>query len=257
MLTNKEDIKAWLDQYGIQKYTINEDMTVDVDGDVSLEKKKLKYIPVQFNKINGKFNCSDNQLMSLEGCPKEVKGGFLCHNNKLKSLKYSPILIEKDFICSHNKLRNLLGCCQNIKGDFYAGNNELKSLAGCPETVEGNFDCSFNKLTSLDYCANTIKGHFMCRENKLTSLVGGPTIVMKNYSCGENNIVSLEGFNCDHYTSFNHSGSLINSLEDYYVMENNELKLIIDKLNLDKAVLYDKLNNKLDSNKKIEKKIKI
>jgi hypothetical protein len=30
--------------------------------------------------INGSFNCSYNQLISLEGCPEFVGGDFRCYN---------------------------------------------------------------------------------------------------------------------------------------------------------------------------------
>jgi hypothetical protein len=38
--------------------------------------------------VGGKFNCSDNQLTSLQGAPREVNGSFQCSDNKLlKSLE--------------------------------------------------------------------------------------------------------------------------------------------------------------------------
>lgn len=77
MLKNKDDIKEWLDKYGIEKYTIKENMTVDVHGEVNLSNKELTSIVVQFDYVKGNFYCYNNELISLEGCPKLVGGDFL------------------------------------------------------------------------------------------------------------------------------------------------------------------------------------
>lgn len=45
-------IWSWLDYMGITNYTINDDFTVDVDGDVKLNNKALQdFGPVKFNKV--------------------------------------------------------------------------------------------------------------------------------------------------------------------------------------------------------------
>ena len=60
MLKTRLEIINWLDRYNIQYCTINEDLTVDVEGDVNLSKKGLNFIPVQFGRVSGNFDCSDN-----------------------------------------------------------------------------------------------------------------------------------------------------------------------------------------------------
>lgn len=104
MLQTKEEIIKWLDKYEIKNYTINNDLSVDVDDDwttiaVSLDKKCLLSIDVQFNIANGHFSCSNNKLTSLKGCPRIVKGNFSCKNNKLKSLDYLPDVIYGKIYC--------------------------------------------------------------------------------------------------------------------------------------------------------------
>ena len=99
---NKSDIISWLDKYGIKKYTINDDLTVDVAEYVNLVLFRINKIHIQFNKVNGYFNCSNNQLTSLEGCPKIVNGRFNCSYNKLTSLKYLPDVIEGYLWCDYN-----------------------------------------------------------------------------------------------------------------------------------------------------------
>jgi hypothetical protein len=93
MYKTKEEIKNWLDEYKIKNYTINDDLTVDVDGYVILFNKNLTEIPVQFNIVNENFDCSNNSLKTLKGCPNIVYENFYCFNNSdLKSLEYLPII---------------------------------------------------------------------------------------------------------------------------------------------------------------------
>ena len=59
----------------IKNYVINEDLTVDVNGDVDISSKKIIDIKVKFKKIIGSFHCSNNELTNLEGCPEVVGKG--------------------------------------------------------------------------------------------------------------------------------------------------------------------------------------
>jgi hypothetical protein len=120
MLKTKKEIKSWLDKYDIKNYTINEDLTVDVDGDVYLYDMELKSIDIQFNIVSGNFDCSTNELTSLEGCPKEVDGHFICNHNKLTSLEGCPQKVGRNLYCYNNKD---LGKLQEIT-DF----NEIKII---------------------------------------------------------------------------------------------------------------------------------
>ena len=94
---NKDEIKEWLDSHKIKNYTINDDLTVDVNGSVSLFWRHLDCIPVQFGNVTGDFWCSKNNLKSLKGAPSSVGGHFECWCNKLESLDYLPKTIKGDF----------------------------------------------------------------------------------------------------------------------------------------------------------------
>jgi hypothetical protein len=63
-------------RYNIIDYIINDDLSINVDGGVYLEKKKLEYLPLKFNYVGVDFICSNNKLESLKGCPQTVGGGF-------------------------------------------------------------------------------------------------------------------------------------------------------------------------------------
>ncbi|HOB25691.1 MAG TPA: hypothetical protein PKG93_00890 [Bacilli bacterium] len=71
-------IKSFCKKYKITDYTINEDGSIDVDGDVYLDGEKLTNIPLEFGRVTGHFWCYSNELTSLQGCPISVGGGFYC-----------------------------------------------------------------------------------------------------------------------------------------------------------------------------------
>ena len=140
-------IREWLDEYGVKNYTINDDYTIDVDGYVNLVGKDLTEFPeyIQFGIVKGDFNCSGNGLISLRGCPREVRlGNFLCNHNQLTSLEGVPKKVEKIFDCSNNKLTSLEGAPKEVRWNFDCSRNELTSLEGAPREVGRHFDCSRN-----------------------------------------------------------------------------------------------------------------
>jgi hypothetical protein len=93
MLQTRKEIEDWLNKNGIENYTINDDLTVDIDGIVNFYNKGLTEIPIQFGIVNNWFDCRFNHLTSLKGCPKLVKTSFYCHSNKLlKSLEHLPFI---------------------------------------------------------------------------------------------------------------------------------------------------------------------
>ena len=84
------------------------------------------FFGIKINKVSGDFRCFNNNLTSLEFCPKEVNGYF---------------------------------------GYFDCSDNNLTSLEFCPTEVNGYFDCSFNNLTSLEFSPEEVKGNFDCSSN--------------------------------------------------------------------------------------------
>ena len=75
-----------LEKLGIENYTFNDDFSIDVNGYVYLHKRRLTILPIKFRNVSDYFDCSSNNLTSLEGSPKTVGGDFDCRNNELRSL---------------------------------------------------------------------------------------------------------------------------------------------------------------------------
>ena len=124
MLKTKDEIIQWLDKYKIEKYTVNDDLTVDVDGDVFLGFRNLSTIPFKFNKVNGSFECSYNNLKSLRCCPKYVGVIFDCTGNDLKSLRGCPKYVGCYFNCCDNPLKSIKELFDiEVIGDIYVPYN--------------------------------------------------------------------------------------------------------------------------------------
>jgi hypothetical protein len=188
-----QDVKSILDALNIKNYTINQDLSVDVDGSVDILGIGLKTIPIKFKNVSGDFNCHGNQLTSLEGAPQIIGGGFWCSSNQLTSLVGAPQKIGGWFFCNDNQLTSLKGGPYEVKGDFDCSFNQLTSLEGAPRIVERSFNCSKNQLTSLKDGPYEVKGVFNCSFNQLTSLEGAPQIVERSFNCSFNQLTSLEG----------------------------------------------------------------
>jgi len=172
---SREDIDSICKKYGIENYTINEDGTVDVDGDVSIRGKIVKdrfvnidltKLPLRFGKVSGKMDISFTNLTSLSGAPREVGGNFSCYNNRLTSLEGSPISVGGDFSCSNNKLTSLKGSPISVGGDFYCNYNELKTLEGISQEIRGRLiDCGHNSLRNVRGIKSGWKGEFVLYGN--------------------------------------------------------------------------------------------
>ena len=148
--TTRDEVIEVCEKYEIENYTINDDLSIGVDGSVYLEKEKLEYLPLKFNYVSGDFSCYDNKLKSLEGCPQTVGGRFNCYFNELVSLEGSPQTVEGDFDCSYNELETLEGGSQTVNGNFDCYSNELKDLEHFPE-VNGTIDMGANLVNLLVY----------------------------------------------------------------------------------------------------------
>ena len=96
--TKDEDEFITVDHIDKNNYKKYIGKKVNVTGDVYLEELGLKEIPITFGKVGGNFDCSDNELKFLVGCPSEVGGDFKCKYNRLTSLKGCPRKVGGDIV---------------------------------------------------------------------------------------------------------------------------------------------------------------
>ena len=105
----------------IDQYIINDDGSIDVDGNVKFSTDYLTELPLRFNKVTGDFDCSKLSLVTLKNAPLEVGGDFDCSFNNLTSLRYAPTKV----------------------GGTITFDNMLKTIC------TGNVNCYFNKVKLL------------------------------------------------------------------------------------------------------------
>ena len=122
----------FLNKYVIGKWKLNDEGVVDVDGVFNCFSKGISdFKEIKFGKINGDFNCSYNNLTSLEGCPKEVGGNFYCHYSNLTSLEGRPKEVGGFFYFEYNEgvsteiLKSIFSKMLKFKLDY---SDALKSL---------------------------------------------------------------------------------------------------------------------------------
>lgn len=186
----EKDIRAWLDRYEVENYTIN-GTKVDVVGDVNLSFKKLERIEVDFNSVSGNFYCSSNKLLSLVGCPKTVGGHFSCSFNPLKNLKGAPQFVTGDFLCNTTEIASLEGAPELISGKFDCSYTAISSLAGAPLRVNKDFNCSRNKISNLVGAPAFVGNDLICHNCELESFEGVPSVIGGNLFAPHNTIKTL------------------------------------------------------------------
>lgn len=182
----KKRVKANCDFLDIRNYTINNDGTVDVNGNLNiyLAKDRIKkdeqnsilinfnkingdvdinlqwrkagragqgQLPFTFNEVTGNFHANHNMLETLIGCPKKVGGNFDVRSNRLHTLEGSPETVGGYFCAIGNSLHDLKGAPKYVGGNFDVSDNGLKTLEGLSPRIDGTLDFNNNKITSFDY----------------------------------------------------------------------------------------------------------
>ena len=132
-----DHIRTICNDFDIRNFIINQDGTISTRSHVDLSNRNFSKLPLNFNRVNGFFDCENNHLKSLKGCPEYVDGYFDCSFNKLTSLKNCPIRINGSFWASHNELTSLKGGPQFIAGNYYCTHNNLIDVKGFPENFSG------------------------------------------------------------------------------------------------------------------------
>jgi hypothetical protein len=121
----KKRIAEWLDAYDVEDYVINDDLTIDVNGDaVFANDFNLDHFPdfIRFNEVSGSFHIDGTGLLLLRGCPVTVGNDFSCVRSKVSSLMFAPKHVGGNFSWYENfidfsKSRILKSC--DVKGKLF------------------------------------------------------------------------------------------------------------------------------------------
>lgn len=173
----RKQVEKVVDWYKVSlgdKQRINDDLTVDILGDVELDELDLDIIPLKFNRVDGDFYITNNKLKNLIGVPRIMNGDFDCWNNEITSLNGLPKIIQGTLSCKKNKLTD---------------------LSYCPNEIFGSLICSENNITKLNASHVKLHGEFYCDNNKIINLNGFPIMDDKSLIVivPNDKLISLDG----------------------------------------------------------------
>lgn len=196
-------IKKYCKEYDIVNYTINNDGSIDVDGDVVLEHIYNDF-PIKFRRVSGNFDIYMPHIDDLSFCPEYVGGRFSVRNSIRSESTDDIYYHSKKYIrhCEHQgydvsymeykttppKLISLKGGPQYVGGDYIVCCTEIQSLEGAPECV-GRFHCDDNEIYSLKYAPKC--KILECRNNNLTTIDYEYSLDILN--CEHNKIKRIDG----------------------------------------------------------------
>lgn len=188
-----------------------------------------------------KFNCSNNQIVTLNLTSINTLLDLFCSNNSLTTLSVNGLSNLQNLYCSLNDL-NTLDVSTNINlRNLDVKNNTIVALNTTNLTLLEYLDCSSNQLTNLNVSTNVNLKNFFCSFNALTSLnvstlpllemlylnhnqitnlqFGANTLLFELY-CFNNNLTSLNTSNLIGLSYLDCSNNQISSLD---VSQNSNL----------------------------------
>jgi hypothetical protein len=155
-------IQEWLEEYfhnisnatKSTKYTINDDLTIDLDGFFATHWMGNFPEWIQFGKTGSfqlqgdgmrKGDNGKNLMTSLRGCPRIIYGDFNCSRQNLTNLVGGPEEVYGNYSCSLNRnIKSFEGIAKKINGDFSCNNNsgltERDIPTECRLYIEGNIN---------------------------------------------------------------------------------------------------------------------
>ena len=107
--TTKKQIAHWFDRmiYSPPEYFINDDLSVDMEGNLNIPKKCQK-IPFKMNSLRGNFVTTDDAAFaSMVNMPKRIYGSVFINDCKLTNLDGMPELISGSLYMDQNKIKSL------------------------------------------------------------------------------------------------------------------------------------------------------
>lgn len=136
-LDTEAEIIKWLNRGKIFHHEINDDLTVNVHGDIELSFVQEPYLPVQFNRIiEGTVYCNGSGLKSMKGFPYHVDHHFnIAWNRKMTSFEYAPKYIGKNCWTEQStpnqiSFHNIHKHFPEVHGEYFGVTPYSKNLLG-------------------------------------------------------------------------------------------------------------------------------
>ena len=146
-------------------------------------------IATRFEIIDGRIQLFDADNNRLSGKGTKWEGIFDCSHNNLTTLNGAPEVVGYGFNCAHNNLTTLKGAPEVVGDSFYCADNNLTTLDGAPGVVEGSFYCAYNNLTiskKAPKAGQDVFGHFLKR-----GLILCDGILLEKISCRQQDDITI------------------------------------------------------------------
>jgi hypothetical protein len=136
----KEQIEVLLDTAKIGNYTINEDLSVDVEGNVTINGDVFlgaKEMPFSFRNVKGDFYIMNAPFDTMKGFPTNVEGSFQVFNCRMSTCEHAPKFIGTNIRFSlMRNLVSLKGLPNQANGIISINSNlMLPSIEGFPQKL--------------------------------------------------------------------------------------------------------------------------
>ena len=129
----RKAIENWLEQNNIWRYDINDDMSVNIKGDLNMMAYMNEYLPFQFRKVEGSFTISGSpHLVNLKGSPDFVGKSFSAINcPNLRTPDFAPMHCGLDFRI-HGSVKTFHNINSYVKhiGRVLTASNDTTNLLG-------------------------------------------------------------------------------------------------------------------------------
>lgn len=150
-------LRRWTDRGSkgyepLKNYTINEDGTIDVDGDVHVSAHllglgKLPYY-IKFGIVSETFGWMGSTVQSLRGSPEQCGNFFVDYAVNVNTFEHFPKIINKKLTMYHDGLDTFCGLSERVKHigeEIEFSQKAIKSggigliLTGLPKLKYGGF----------------------------------------------------------------------------------------------------------------------
>ena len=159
------------------------------------------------------LNCSNNQLTELDLSQVPNLSTLDCSNNQLTELDLSYVPNISTLSCSNNPLTTLNVNTLTQLTYLYCTANQLTALDVSDLTKLYSLDCSNNQLTTLDVSDLTNLDTLKCSNNQLTTLDVSSLSYLHTLFCAKNAINDLIFGTTSHLREINCSNNQLSQLD--------------------------------------------
>ena len=174
-------------------YTLTS-QTVTITGDVTdfdCSENQLTTLDVSKNTALTRLICSNNQLKALDVPQNTALKTLFCKKNQLTALDVSQSTALKILSCEKNQLTTLDVSNNTALTGLWCFGNQLKAL-NLSQTALTELNCSYNQLKALDVSQNTALTRLICSNNQLTALDVSQNTALTKLDCDNNQLTALD-----------------------------------------------------------------